>query len=252
MAEAYTAHDRIAIYLSGGDGNHAPSASLGGAISVRPVKGMTARYDVPVAGVIVEDATPENTEGEASIAIDGDAVVYTPPDGDPGDPVTILAGERKIVYGADPTKAIRLYRPTGYTFEGTAEFHLVDTMNGVLGMSDVEHAERVAGAIHYRAFFVKALADAGVVKLWVDTDGQATYSVALEVPTADTIQTIADQETAPAGVSWEDAASEGTALVLGTMTEGQTYGVWLRRTFPAAGTVASKESVNLHLQHQGV
>lgn len=252
MAEAYTGHDRTALFLSGGAANNTPSASLGGLISSRLVMGMVPQYDVVVPGVIVEDATPENLEGEATIAITNGVAVYTPPDGDAGAGVAIAEGERKILYGADPTKAIRLYRPAGYLFSGVAEFKLVDALNGVLGMGNVPHADRIAGATYYRAFFVKALGDANSVKLWVTTTGQSAYALAYESPVSGAIQTIANEKTSPTGRTWVNAVSEGTALALGSLTEGQTVGVWIRRTFPAAGVAASKETMNLYLQHLGV
>lgn len=252
MPEAYTGHDRTAIYLSGGASNHSPAASLGGAISTRAVLGMSPLYTAPVQGVIVEDATPENGEGDATIEIDGDDATYTPPGGTAGSAVTIAEGERKVLFGADATKAIRLYRPVGATFTGTAGFRLVDAMNGVLSMGNVADGTRDAGGTHYRAFFVKALADVVNAKLWLTTDGQATYHLAAEAAVADTIQTISDEETSPVGVSWEAAVSVGTALSLGSLSAGDVYGVWIRRTFPAAGNVATRENVNLHLQHSGV
>lgn len=251
MTQAFTKHDMTALYLSGGAANNRASASLGGLISSRLVMGMVPQYDVVVPGVIVEDATPENLEGEATIAITNDVAVYTPPDGNAGEGVTVAAGERKILYGADKTKAIRLYRPAGYLFSGVARFKLVDALNGVLGMGNVSHAHRISGATHYRAFFVKAIDDVNAVKLWVTTTGQSTYSLAYESPVSGAIQTIANETTSPTGRTWVDAVSQGTALSLGSLTEGQIVGVWIRRVFPPAGVMASKEMMSLHLQHLG-
>lgn len=252
MTEAYTKHDRIALYLSGGAANSAPSLSLGGGVSTRMVKGMVPLYDVVVPGVIVEDATPENNEGEATIAIAGDVAVYTPPDGLAGAPVTVLPGQRKLLFGADPTKGIRLYRPAGYDFSGVAKFNLVDTLNGVLSMSNITDAQRIAGATHHRAFFVKALASSNAVKLWVSTSGQCSYSLAVEVPVDGEIQIIANSVAPPSGVSWVDAVSEGTCLSLGNLTTDQMKGVWIRRVFPPDGVMSPKETMRLHVQHQGV
>lgn len=250
--EAYTGHDRIALYLSGGATNQSPSLSLGGLISSRLVKGMAPQYTTPVQGLIIEDATPENGPGLASVAITSGVAVYTPPDGIAGVGVAIGAGERKILTGLDVTKAIRVYRPTGLTFDGTATFKLVDAVNGVLAMANVPDAVRSAGGMNYRAFFIKALADATGIKLWVTTDGQAAFALAEETPSADTIQTIADDTTAPTAVSWVNAVSEGTALDVGALSAGDTMGIWLRRTFPSSGTYAIEETVSLHLKHSGL
>lgn len=249
--EAYTAHDRIAIYLSGGAANQSAAAALGGLISTRLVRGMMPRYISSVAGVVVEDATPANGEGIGTITITGETAVYTPPGAVAGAGVVIPAGGRKVLTGADVVKAVRVYRPSGYTFAGEATFRLLDPMNGVLAMGDVTDAVRQAGGVHYRAFFIKALGDATGIKLWITTDGQAAYAVAEETPAAGAIQTIANQTTAPTGRTWVDAVSEGTALAIGALDAGETAGVWVRRTFPAAGDMALNETVNLHLQHAG-
>lgn len=251
MADAFTGHDRIALYLSGGAANQKPSLSLGGAISSRLVRGMSPQYVTPVAGVVIEDATPENGEGVGTITITGDTAVYTPPGGVAGTGVVIAEGERKVLAGADVTKAVRLYRPSGAAFSGVATFKLVDAMNGVLAMGNVTDAVRSAGGVHYRAFFIKALAAAESIELWITTDGQATYHVATETPSAGAIQTISDDETAPTGVTWVAATSSGTALSVGNLAADALMGIWVRRTFPSSGTVALKETVNLHLQHLG-
>ena len=252
MTEAYTGHDRIGLYLSGGANNQSPSLALGGAISSRLVWGMAPQYINAVAGAIVEDATPENGSGTATVLISGDQVTYTPPGGVPGASETILGGERKILSGADETKAIRLYRVSGESFSGVLSFTLIDVMNGVVSMGNVSDADRVSGNTWYRAFFVKAHDTAAQIKLWVTTTGQSTYALAAEAPVSDSIQTIADELTAPIGVSWVNAVSEGTALNIGSLSAGQTYGVWIRKIFPAAGTIAAEETVNLHQSHQGI
>lgn len=250
--EAYTGVDCVAFYLSGGATNRSPAASLGGAISVRAVRGMTAYYTSPVQGLVVEDATPENGEGVGQIAIVGGTALYTPPNGTVGSAVAIAPGERKVLTGGtDAAKAVRIYRVAGQAFAGLAKFRLVDTMNGVLGMEDVPNADRVAGSVCYRAMFLKVL---GVVadelKLWVTTTGQAAYALATETPSGGAIQTIADENTAPTSVTWVDAVDEASAVSLGDVVQDTTVGIWIRRTFPAAGTVAPKETINLHLKYR--
>lgn len=250
--EAYTAHDRIAIYLSGGAANQKASASLGGLISNRAVRGMSAQYVIPVPGVVIEDATPENGPGIASVTIAGDTAVYTPPGGSAGTGVIVPSGTRKVLTGANVAQAIRLYRPAGAAFFGTATFRLLDAMNSVLAMGNVADAVRAAGGVHYRAFFIKALGDATGVKLWITTSGQAAWALASEAPVAGAIQTVADDTTAPSGVSWVDAVSQGTAMSVGNMDADAIYGIWIRRTFPPGGVMVIKETINLHLQHAGV
>jgi hypothetical protein len=247
--EAYTGIDSVGLFLSGGSSNYDPDDSLGGAISSKLIKGMEPIYGTPVQGLIIEDATPENLEGAASIAIIGTQATYTPPDGQAGSAVSIAAGERKVLTGADADKAVRILRVSGLTWAGTASFDLVDVLNSVFGMGNVPSADRVAGSVRYRAIFVKALQDVDDVICWITTDGQASFALASETPESDgSIQTISDDSTAPSGLSWVNATSESAAIDLGDLSVDDTVGLWIRRTFPAAGTVAAKESVNFHLQ----
>ena len=102
MMEAYTGLDAIGFFLSGGASNCNPSDSLGGEISSKLIRGMGITYSKAIQGLVIEDATPENGEGEASIALDEDNnATYTPPDGQAGSAVSIAEGERKVLFGAD-------------------------------------------------------------------------------------------------------------------------------------------------------
>lgn len=50
------------------------------------------------------------------------------------------------------------------------------------------------------------------------------------------IQTIANDETAPAGVSWDTGITAANGITIGTLTPGQNEGLWIHREIPA-GTV---------------
>ncbi len=258
--KAYTELDAIGLFLSGGASNQNPSDSLGGMISSKLIKGMNAVFSKTVQGLIIEDATPENGEGVASIVCDeNNNATYTPPDGQTGAPVSIAEGERKVLLGADSTKAVRIQRVSGQLFLGVATFTLVDKLSGVLSMSNVGNAERVAGSTLYRALFAKVLAPListsliDEVLMWITTNGQSTWKMALETPdSTDAIQEISDESVPPIGVDWVEAVSEETALDLDDSTgldEEEIVGVWLERTFPSSGIVDAKEQVNLHLKY---
>ena len=252
MATAYTKADGMGIYLSGGASNLDPSDSLGGVLSSRLVHGMGIIYTTPVQALKIEDVSPDNAEGTGSIAISGNNAIYTPPGGSAGATVAITAGNRAILPGNDPLKYVRVYRVADETWEGTASFELVDMLNGVFSMGNISDADRQAGEVFYRAVFIVAHEDVQDCRAWITTDGQSSWALASEVSVADEIQTIADEETAPAAVSWVAATSQAAALGLGNFAEDDNIGVWIRRTFPALGTVATEETVNFHLEFKGV
>lgn len=253
--EPYTRHDRIGLHLSGGASNASPAASLGGLVSSKLVRGMYPQFLTAVQGLVIEDATPECGEGIAKLGIVGDTVFFTPPNGTQGIGVDVTEDQTKIIAaGDDDTKAVRIRREIGEAFSGLCEFYLLDTMNGVLSMGNVPDADRQAGEVYYRAVFVKCYGECQGVAAWVEppVGAQASFALAQETPTAEAVQAIADEKTAPTGLSWVDAVSEATALDIGDMVEDQLMGLWIRRTIPSASTVSSKETVNFCLRHRGV
>ena len=250
--EAYTGQDALGVFLSGGSSNPFPSDSLGGLISTKLVRGMSPLFSSPIQGLIIEDAAAANGAGEASVAVEEGVAIYTPPDGLAGDGIAVAEGERKNLTGADTSKTIRVYRVPDLVFSGEAVFELLDRLNGVVSMSDVPDADRVAGSVCYRALFLKALGEVSQLKAWITTTGQSSFALALEEPESDgSIQTISDEETAPADVSWVDAVSLATAVDVGTLLEDETQGLWVRRTFPPSGVVAIQEQVVFHLSFTG-
>ena len=245
----YTGPEIVALFLSGGASNPHPSDSLGGMISSVGVLGMYAQVISPVAGLLLGEATPANLEGEASIAISGGNLTYTPPDGSAGAATPVAEGETKFLTGSVAAKGIWVTRVANLGFTGTATFRLLDQMNGVVSMSDVPDADRQAGSVCYRAVFVKRMGSAAKCWFWITTDGQSSFALAKEEPeSAGDIQTISDETTAPTGLSWVSAVSEASALEIPQMVLGGSYGIWIRRTFPAVGDVALDEQVNFHLK----
>ena len=253
MADAFTGIDSLGLFLSGGASNYNPSDSLGGSISSKEIKGMSPVWITSIQGLVIEDAVYENGEGSATIIIDGSGnAIYTPPDGVAGSAVAIAEGERKVLTGDDTDKAIRIYRESDKDFFGQADFKLVNRLNGVISMSTITNAQRVSGVTTYRAIFVKAYTDIADILAWIETDGQATYSLAEETPDSNgDIQTISDEFTAPVGLAWVSAIADSSAIDLCDspgISADETVGLWIRKVFPVAGVVDIKEQVNFFIQ----
>jgi len=65
--------------------------------------------------------------------------------------------------------------------------------------------------------------------------------IALEAPdAAGKIQTIADEDTAPGGVSWSTGITESTGLSIPVISPAKNYGLWIHRQFPAGGEAAAE------------
>ena len=140
--DAFTGPDAVGIYPSGGADNADASASLGGVMSSKLAKGLSPLYTRPVQGLVVEDASPENGEGAATVAILNGNATYTPPDGQAGPAVAVAEGERKLLFGWDNRKYVRVYRELDKAFAGVARFGLETMLSGVISMADVSDADR--------------------------------------------------------------------------------------------------------------
>jgi hypothetical protein len=118
---------------------------------------------------------------------------------------------------------------------------------------DVSGAEHTAGEVTYRCIYVHN--NHGTITLtgalaWIQSDTSGADSdISIAVGTAavnGTEQTIADEDTAPSGVSWSDAAtSRATGLALGDLPAGQHKAVWIRRTISAGSTPQAADTCSV-------
>lgn len=111
----------------------------------------------------------------------------------------------------------------------------------------VGSAEAVAGDAEYRCVYLhnaNASSQMEPAKVWISANTPLVgTSIEIGVGTAavnGTEQTVADENTAPAGVSFSAAANEGAALSLGNIPAGQHKALWIKRIVSAgAGYSAS-------------
>lgn len=120
---------------------------------------------------------------------------------------------------------------------------VVDNVDNNL-FDDVTGAEHSAGHIDYRCVYLHN--SHGTITLtnavgWIASDTTGVESdISIAVGTAavnGTEQTVANETTAPTGVSWSDAAvSRATGLAMGNIPAGQHKALWIRRTISAGST----------------
>jgi len=115
---------------------------------------------------------------------------------------------------------------------------------------DVTGAEEQAGDVEYRCVYVYNAGDvdAQVVTVWIsanttDPDTQSAIGLGTSAISG-TEQTIANENTAPSGVSFSEPATEGAGLSVGTLAAGAHKALWWRRTINA-GAGASVDSTTL-------
>lgn len=110
---------------------------------------------------------------------------------------------------------------------------------------DVSGAEHTAGDVEYRCIYIHnghgSLTLLNAVA-WIDTDtigadSDISIAVGTAAINAQEQGPVANEGTAPSGVSWSDAAvSRATGLALGDIPFGQHKAVWIRRTISAGST----------------
>lgn len=118
---------------------------------------------------------------------------------------------------------------------------------------DVTGAEHTAGDVEYRCIYVhnahgSLSLTSALVWIASDTSG-ADSDISIAVGTAavnGTEQTVANESTAPSGVTWSDAAvSRATGLALGDIPAGQHKAVWIRRTITAGSTAQAADTCSV-------
>jgi len=258
MPDQYAHIDALGIYLTGagyaGETQNDATASLGGIRSGTRVKRLAALVSDPIPPIIVLDAFGGNGTGNGTLVADtSDSVQWTAPSGTIGTAVSMANGEIKLVEDNDADKAVLVYRASADSLAGRMTLALSAPYNNVIGLSNVANADRVSGITTYRGMMLKADGlDLSDVYIWIET--APGVHVALEAPSSGAIQTIADEETAPSGLSWNNGTTYGTGLHLASLTAGSVYGLWIRRVISAAASVEAyvKNSINVRFTVDGV
>lgn len=110
----------------------------------------------------------------------------------------------------------------------------------------VSGAEGAAGDVEYRCVYVHnnhgSLALQGA-QVWIQANTPSADSeIEIGLGTSGingTEQTVADEQTAPTGVTFDLAEDAANALSIGDIPAGQHKAVWIKRTITAAAAAAS-------------
>lgn len=238
----------LKFILSGGAANTDPAAALGGAISTDAnavIKSQSITAST-ITGVTYDDAAGNALgNGTVTYTLTGQTLQWTPPSGVIGPAIAVGTNGGYTLYGADATSQVKVTvvsasLPGANTTQNPAIANQTNKL-----FDDVARLEAVAGDTGYRCFYVKnahASESMTGVLLWIDTNtnGVDDLSIGLDpVGVSGTATTIANENTAPTGVTFSTPTSELTALGLDTLTTGQYYAVWMRRTVPASSTTTT-------------
>lgn len=119
----------------------------------------------------------------------------------------------------------------------------------------VASAESSAGDVEYRCFYVHNAHGTLTLQnavIWIQTNTPAsdtTVDIGLGTSAVNgTEQTVANESTAPSGVTFSAPATEGAALSIGNIPAGQHKAVWVRRTISAAAAANNLDNVVLRVK----
>lgn len=151
-----------------------------------------------------------------------------------------------------------IYRLSGGASNSDPNAALGGAKSSVAAGSDildaVSSAEAAAGDINYRCVYVhNAHATLTLLgaKVWIQAQTpSADTDVAIGLGTSaigGTEQTIANEATAPSGVTFSQPSSFAGGLSIGDLAPGESKAVWVRRTVNAAAALAS-DSFTLRVQ----
>jgi hypothetical protein len=119
---------------------------------------------------------------------------------------------------------------------------------------NVGSAEAATGDIEYRCLYVlnsHGTLTAQAAKVWIQANTPSedtTIDIGLGAAGFNATETaVANENTAPAGVTFAAAANEAGALSLGDMTAGGRFAIWIRRTV-TAGAAAANDTFTLRVK----
>jgi hypothetical protein len=118
---------------------------------------------------------------------------------------------------------------------------------------DVSSTEATAGDVEYRCVYVHnahaSLTLIGAVLFILANTPSTSTTVDVGLGTSamnGTEQSVADESTAPSGVSFSAAANQAAGIALGDIPAGQSRAVWVRRTI-SAGAAAYNDTFSLRV-----
>ena len=125
---------------------------------------------------------------------------------------------------------------------------------------DVSAAEATAGDVEYRCVYVINRNESDSltsVVVWIGSQTSSpgtSLDIGLDPAgngngrTTGVAATIANESTAPAGVTFSAPSSSGTGLSIGTLGPGEGRAIWVRRTVSAGASASSEDRCELRMQ----
>jgi len=133
----------------------------------------------------------------------------------------------------------------------------VEVVDATIGnlFDNIDSTEATAGDTEYRCLYIKnthATLTLQAAKIWIQTNTpSADTAIRIGLGTAAinaTEQTVADESTAPSGVTFSTAVNEAAALVIGDLIAGAHKAIWYERVVGAAAAAYNADSVTVRIK----
>lgn len=241
--------------LSGGAGNVNPDLSLGGVKSTEVIASQSAT-GITMTGITARFAGG-NPEGIGTLTF-----------------VSATKMASWTVAGGTPGPAVNIGADGSYALFGNSDVGLlvIDVVNASLPVADdtdpvtianvfnelidnVAQLDSFNGDTEYRCFyihnrhptdpflavvlFIGSQPNPGAVSIGKDAAGVGNGT------TTGVATTIANENTAPAGVVFTAPITEGTGISVGGLLAGQSHAIWFKRVVPPLNTIPNPETVSL-------
>lgn len=119
---------------------------------------------------------------------------------------------------------------------------------------DVSEGEASAGDTEYRCIYIKnthstdSLLSAAVYIASNTPSDDTAIAIGLDAAgVGGTATTVANESSAPSGVSFSNAPNSGSALAIGTLGAGQAIGLWMRRTVNPDAVAAANDQFTIRV-----
>lgn len=227
----------INFYLSGGDSANTTQyvnlLSLGNYISSTALETLKPHRTNPIGGIRIRYISPQCGAGLAKLTSTiGNKIKFSAPGDQYGEEIKINPHEKnKKIYSNDKKKYI-IVDNTVEQFLGNEIFQILPTVNNAISGSNITTDETTSGIDKYRCIFLKNESEETLsgCKLWV-YDSTST-AIAIETPSSGQVQSIADETTAPIGLSFSSPEDYGSGVTLSNIAAGGMMGIWIRTSFP--------------------
>lgn len=229
--EANTGPDALAFYHTGASATDEAqtdqSASLGGYASSTRIACRAALIDDNLFDVVIEFVGFNNATGYGYLrAPTTSTLAYTAPGDTEGTAVSIANGETKLIVSGDGISYVKVRRRSTTGLAGESRLRITQVANNAVAMTDAAAGDSAT----YRQVSFKNNGSLNInnLRFWLTTSGPR---IALEAPDmSGQTQEIADENTAPTGVTWNSATTRLAGLHLPLLEPGDEYRLWIERS----------------------